>query len=105
MTSPLRATAGLVVSDGFVRECVQASGRYIVFDFTVPGCGVELGKPCSECVEFGRSEQLNSFLYVTHAAHDLQRTVGLTLGSVFSGNSLQAVHHKNGDRGPSPLKA
>jgi hypothetical protein len=60
--SPFRATAGPVVFEGFLRERVQASGRYIVFDFTVPGCGVEFGKPCSECVEFGRSGPLNGLL-------------------------------------------
>jgi hypothetical protein len=73
--SPLRATAGPVVLEGFIRKRVQASGRYIVFDFTVPGCCVEFGKPCSECVELGRSEPLNGRLDVIHAAHDLQLTV------------------------------
>jgi hypothetical protein len=73
--SPIRATASPKIFDRFVRERVQASRRDIIFHLAVPGRGVEFGKPCPECVEFGRREPQNGLLDLIYTAHDLQLTV------------------------------
>src|SRR4029077_20842444 len=75
--SPICATASPQIFEGFVRKRVQSSRCDVIFHLTVPGRGIEFGKPCPECIEFGRRQPPNGLLNLIYTTHDLQLTVHL----------------------------
>ncbi|WP_442485892.1 hypothetical protein [Aeoliella sp. SH292] len=46
--SQLRRPSSLEVRDGFVRQIIQPSGQYVLFELLIPLGGIELGEPISK---------------------------------------------------------
>ena len=72
--SPFRATARSEIVKSFVRECVQAPCRNVVFNLAIPHVSVEFREPFPEFDELGRGEPQYRFLDFFYTAHDLQLT-------------------------------
>ena len=69
-TGKLRALAGLMRSNGFVRKPIKLSSLDVLFNLTVPLVRVKLTEPFPERREFGTTQFLDFLLKLFDLGHN-----------------------------------